>query len=172
MLKGAGAEGLSFELLVRNVDQPYTFAAVWLIDQWSKIGVHVTQRVLPTGPWFGAMRAGDFQIVLESSCPVIVNPIFDVQKYLPHDVFSENYGYYKDPIAIDIYKKMSLETDPVKLRVLMRAFEKQVVDVEAHEFPALWWNRIVVQRSYVKGWKISPSHFINQDLANVWLDVN
>jgi hypothetical protein len=21
-----------------------------------------------------------------------------------------------------------------------------------------------------KGWKISPSHYVNQDLANVWLD--
>jgi hypothetical protein len=25
-------------------------------------------------------------------------------------------------------------------------------------------------RSYVKGWKIGPSHYLNQDLANVWLD--
>ena len=33
-----------------------------------------------------------------------------------------------------------------------------------------WWERIVPFRSYVKGWKISPSHYINQDLATVWLD--
>ncbi len=32
--KEAGAEGLTFELLVRNVDQPYKFGAVWAIDQW------------------------------------------------------------------------------------------------------------------------------------------
>jgi peptide/nickel transport system substrate-binding protein len=25
-------------------------------------------------------------------------------------------------------------------------------------------------RSYVKGWKISPSHYLNQDLANIWLE--
>jgi len=23
---------------------------------------------------------------------------------------------------------------------------------------------------YVRGWKIGPSHYVNQDLANVWLD--
>ena len=170
LLKEAGAEGLTFELLVRNVDQPYKFGAVWLIDQWSRIGVHVSQKVLPTGPWFGAMRAADFSVVLESSCPVVVNPILDVQKYLPHELFVENYGYYKDPVAADIYDKMLHERDEARQRVLMRAFEKQVVDVEAHEFPALWWNRIVVGRSYVKGWKISPSHFVNQDLATIWLD--
>jgi peptide/nickel transport system substrate-binding protein len=33
-----------------------------------------------------------------------------------------------------------------------------------------YWYRAVPYRSYVKGWKISPSHFINQDLATVWLD--
>ena len=35
---------------------------------------------------------------------------------------------------------------------------------------APWWERIVPMRSYVKGWKISPSHYVNQDLATVWLD--
>ena len=33
-----------------------------------------------------------------------------------------------------------------------------------------YWYRIVPMRSYVKGWKISPSHYLNQDLANIWLD--
>src|SRR5215471_3524583 len=41
LLKEAGAEGLSFELLNRNVDQPYKYLGTWLVDQWSKIGLHV-----------------------------------------------------------------------------------------------------------------------------------
>jgi len=28
----------------------------------------------------------------------------------------------------------------------------------------------VPYRTYVKGFKISPTHFINQDLATIWLD--
>jgi peptide/nickel transport system substrate-binding protein len=60
-LKGAGAEGLSFELLNRNVDQPFKYVAPWLIDEWSKIGLDVTRRVVPTGPWFDAMRSGNFR---------------------------------------------------------------------------------------------------------------
>jgi peptide/nickel transport system substrate-binding protein len=47
----------------------------------------------------------------------------------------------------------------------MREFEKRVVDTEAHEFPMLWWYRIIPYRLYVKGWKISPSHYLNQDLS-------
>ena len=34
----------------------------------------------------------------------------------------------------------------------------------------LWRYRIVPHRAYVKGWKISPSHYVNQDLGTVWLD--
>ncbi len=51
----------------------------------------------------------------------------------------------------------------------MREFEKRTLDEQAHQFLTLWWHRIIPHRSYVKGWKISPSHYINQDLGNVWL---
>jgi peptide/nickel transport system substrate-binding protein len=62
------------------------------------------------------------------------------------------------------------ETDPAKQRVLMRQFVKYVLDEQMHEIMTLWWYRIVSYRSYVKGWKISPSDFVNQDLATIWLD--
>jgi peptide/nickel transport system substrate-binding protein len=170
LLKQAGAEGLKFELLNRNVDQPYKLVATWLIDEWSKIGLHVSQRVVPTGPWFESMRTGNFDVVVEASCRSVVNPLLDVQKYLPHDVFQMNYAQYEDKTSVDLYNKMLHETDPAKQRALMRQFEKHVLDTEAHEMVMTYWHRIVPLRSYVKGWKISPSHFLNQDLANVWLD--
>jgi peptide/nickel transport system substrate-binding protein len=59
------------------------------------------------------------------------------------------------------------ETDLIKQRALMREFEKRVLDDQAHEIFLLWWYRTVPYRSYVKGWKISPSHYLNQDLATV-----
>src|SRR5262249_16237314 len=70
---------------------------------------------------------------------------------------------------IDLYQKMLRETDSAKQRALMRDFEKRVLDTEAHEMVMTYWNRIIPLRSYVKGWKIGPSHYLNQDLANVWL---
>jgi peptide/nickel transport system substrate-binding protein len=170
LLKEAGAEGLSFELLNRNVDQPYKYVGTWIVDEWSKIGVHATQKVVPTGPWFEQMRTGNFDVVVEANCNGVVNPVMDTQKYLPKTLFVENYGGYDDPEIADIYQKLVRETDFAKQRVLMRAFETRVVDTEAYEFPMLWWNRIVPLRSYVKGWKVGPSHYVNQDLANVWLD--
>ena len=170
LLKEAGAEGLAFELLNRNVDQPYKFVATWLIDEWSKVGLRVTQKVVPTGPWYEAMRGGNFDVVVEANCQSVVNPLLDVQKYLPRSVFSDNYGNYEDQVEIDLYQKMLHETDFAKQRALMREYEKRVLDTEAHEMVMTYWYRLVPLRSYVKGWKIGPSHYLNQDLANVWLD--
>src|SRR6266404_2792744 len=170
LLKEAGAEGLSFELLNRNVDQPYKYVGTWLIDEWSKVGLHANQRVVPTGPWFEAMRSGNFDVVLEASCQSVVNPLLDVQMFFTASASTENYGNYDDRKEIDLYQKMLHEPDPATQRALMREFEKHVVDGEAHEFPMLWWYRIIPHRSYVKGWKISPSHYLNQDLSTVWLD--
>src|SRR5438067_5298247 len=168
LLKEAGAEGLSFELLNRDVDQPYKYVGTWLVDQWSKVGVKVTQRVLPTGPWFQAMRGAQSDAVHYPICRSTVNPVLDVGAELPGS--DENYGFYDDPQVTAIHDKLLHESDPQKQHALMVDFQKQVMDTEAHATKVIWWNRIVPYRSYVKGWKISPSHFLNQDLSTVWLD--
>ncbi|HTQ34042.1 MAG TPA: ABC transporter substrate-binding protein [Stellaceae bacterium] len=170
LLKEAGAEGLSFELLNRDVDQPYKFNALWVIDEWSKIGLHVTQKVLSTGPYTEAIEHGDFAATLDGDCQTVVNPLLDGVKYLPHAVSPFNFGKYDDPEEIDLYERMLRETDFAKQRALFRAFEERVLDTEAHEIFLLWRYRIVPYRAYVKGWKISPSHYVNQDLATIWLD--
>ena len=170
LLKEAGAEGLTFELLNRNVDQPYKFNGTWVIDEWSKIGVRATQRVLPTGPYTEALRRGEFAVAIDAECQNNVNPLLDGTKYLPHSVSDANYGNYDDPTEIELYDRMLRETDFARQRDLMRQFERRVLDTEAHESFLLWRYRIVAYRSYVKGWKVSPSHYVNQDLATIWLD--
>ena len=170
LLKEAGAEGLTFDMLNRDVDQPYKYVGTFVVDEWSKIGVKATQKVVPTGPWLESMRSGNFDVTMEANCQSVVNPVLDVGKYLPFTVYTDNYGGYEDPKEIEIYNRMLREPDPAKQRVLMREFETFVLDTQAHEIPMMFWYRIVPYRSYVKGWKISPSHFLNQDLATVWLD--
>ena len=168
--RGCETDGLTFELLNRNVDQPYKYIATWVIDEWSKIGVKATQKVLPTGPFFDALRNNAFDVTVDFNCQGLVNPAMDVGKFLPHSVYSENYGNYEDQKDIDLYQKMLHETDPAKQRLAMREYETYVLDTQAHMIVMPWWERIVPMRSYVKGWKISPSHYVNQDLARIWLD--
>jgi peptide/nickel transport system substrate-binding protein len=169
LLKEAGQQNLSFELLNRNVDQPYKYVGTWVVDQWNKIGVHATQKVVPTGPWFAEMRSGKYDVVSFASCTSVVNPIIDVQNYLPISVYTAQYGYYEDPAEVAIYDKLLHETDPAQQHATMFKFAKEVMDTEAHTAFLMWWYRIVPERSYVNGWKISPSHYINQDLSTIWL---
>jgi peptide/nickel transport system substrate-binding protein len=128
----------------------------------------VTQRAVPTRPWFEAMRQGNFDVVLNGNFQSVVNPLLDVQRYLPN--YAANYGQFEDRQEVALYDKMLRETDLTKQRALMRDFEKYVLDTQTHEIYLLWWYRAVPYRSYVKGWKISPSHYLNQDSATIWLD--
>jgi peptide/nickel transport system substrate-binding protein len=169
LLTEAGAEGLTFELINRNVDQPYKYLGTWLVDQWNQIGLHVTQRVVPTGPWFAALRSGEFSVSTGGNCHGIVNPVIDVQTWLSHSISSQNYGYYEDPQEDKIYDKMLHETDVAKQRTLAYQFDKRVLGEQVHYIHTYWWNRIVPLRSYVHGWKIGPSHYTNQDLSTIWL---
>jgi peptide/nickel transport system substrate-binding protein len=170
LLKEAGAEGLKFELMNRNIDQPYKYVAAWVIDEWRKVGLNVTQKVLPTGPFYEGLRSGNFDVTVDFNCQSVVNPPLDTAKYLPSSVYTENYGQYDDPKSIELYNKMLHEPDPVKQREAMREYETYTLDTAAHAIVTPWWYRIIPHQSYLKGWKISPSHYINQHLETVWID--
>ena len=46
----------------------------------------------------------------------------------------------------------------------------KILDDNAHYMVVLWWHRLIPHRSYVKGWKVGPSHYLGQTLVEVWLD--
>ena len=43
------------------------------------------------------------------------------------------------------------------------------LDEEAHYIYTFQWHRIVVHSARVRGWTITPSHFLNNQLDTVWL---
>jgi peptide/nickel transport system substrate-binding protein len=51
----------------------------------------------------------------------------------------------------------------------LRQFETRML-TEAYNVPLLWWQRIVIMNAKVKGWQMSPSNLIGQDLEQVWLE--
>jgi peptide/nickel transport system substrate-binding protein len=116
------------------------------------------------------MRNGNFYVTTEDNCPNVVNPLTDVGKYLPHSVSGSNYGQFDDPKEIEMYNKQLHELDESKERGDLLKFNKYVLDEQARAIYLLWWQRIVPYRSYVKGWRMGPSHYDNQALATIWLD--
>jgi len=169
LLADSGHAGLSFELNNRGVDQPYKVVGTWLIDQWGKAGMKVTQRVQPSPPFYATLRKKkDFDVSVDFNCQSVINPIADVTKFLGSA--GNNYGSYEDIELEQIYDKLLKSGDEAEQRTLMREYEKRALSDQAHIGVTLWWYKINPHRSYVKGWKIAPSHYLNQQLDNVWLD--
>ena len=169
LLKEAGHENLKFTLANRAVDQPYTIVGTWLIDQWKQIGVEVTQKAEATGPFYAQLRSGNFDVALDFNCQSVVNPLSDTSKFLGV-VAGDQYGRYKNPKLEELHAKMNQTADVAEQRKIMREFENIVLNEEAHNSISLWWYRIIPHRSYMKGWTISSSHYINNQLDTVWLD--
>lgn len=168
LLKEAGHENLTFDLHNRAVDQPYKFVGTWLIDQWRQIGIKATQQAVPTALWYSKYRkTKDYDVGVDANCQSVVNPIADISKYLCEA--TNNYNNCSNPKLNDLYQTMNRAGDFAKQKTLMTAFEDEVYG-QAHVGNGLWWYKINPHRSYVKGWKIAPSHYLNQQLDNVWLD--
>jgi peptide/nickel transport system substrate-binding protein len=169
LLKEAGQEGMSFELHNRGVDQPYKVLGVWLIDQWKQIGLKVSHRVQPSGPFYDTLRKkSDFDVSIDFNCQSVINPIADITKFLGSA--GNNYGQYDDEVLEYLYDKIARSPDPAEQRSLIRLYEDRALSEMMHVGITLWWYKINPHRSYVKGWNIAPSHYLNQHLDNVWLD--
>jgi peptide/nickel transport system substrate-binding protein len=168
LLKEAGVSDLKFTLHNRAVDQPYTIVGTWLIGQWKQVGITVDQKMEATGPFYATLDAGAFDVVLEFNCQSIVNPLVDTSKFLPNA--GDQYGKFEDPELIRLHDAMNRTGDLAEQKKLMQAYEKRILDEEVHSFITLWWYRIIAHRTYMKGWKITPSHYLNQDLSVVWID--
>ena len=170
LLKEAGVpEGFEFTVNNRNTDQPYKIVGTWAIDQWRQIGLNVKQQVYPTAQFWKELRKNppEFDASIEFNCQSIVNPTVDVSKYTTAS--PANYGNWKDQKMDEFYEAQLREPDPAKQKEILWKMQKHLTD-EAYTFMTLWWNRTVVSRSVMKSWNITPSHYLNMQLANVWLD--
>jgi len=80
-----------------------------------------------------------------------------------------NYSRYKDSVLDDLYLKQSRAVDVEERIKYIRAFEKRLLDEEAHYLMTLQWHRIVPHSAKVRGWQVTPSHYLNNTLDVVWL---
>lgn len=169
LLKEAGVSDLKFKFTNRNVAMPYTPVGVFLIDQWRQIGVTVEHEQLETKLYQAALRGGNYEAGLDFNCDFMDEPNLQLIKYISADRSSINYGRYKDKKLDELYDKQGRATDEKERYRLIREFESHVFN-EAYTFPTIWWHRIIVHWKELKGWHITPSHYLGQDLADVWLD--
>ena len=162
-------DGFAFTFKNRAVPMPYEPLGVWLIDQWRRVGLTVRQEVLETAKWVADNRGGDFEVSMDAQCGFMVEPDLDLYKFQSTGVSHNNYGRYTDRVLDELYARQSRAVDPEERKRLVREFEKRLLDEEAHYLYTLQWHRIVPHSARVRGWTITPSHFLNQQLDTVWL---
>ncbi len=142
---------------------------IWLIDQWRQIGFNVKQETIEASVHVNVLRRGDFDVAMDAQCSFVVEPDIDVQKFQSVGASDNNYGRYKDPTLDDLFLKQARAMDPDERKRHLRAFEKRLLDEEVHYIYTLQWHRIVPHSAKLRGWTITPSHYLNQQLDAVWL---
>jgi len=170
LLREAGVpEGFSFSFMNRGVPMPYEPVGIWLIDQWRQIGLNVTMVTIEASQHVTELRAGNFTVSSDAQCGSFVEPDFDLAKFQSKEISATNYGRYTDRVLDDLYQKQSRTLDPEERKRYVREFERRLLDEEAHTFITLQWHRIVPYNAKVRGWTVTPSHYLNQQLDTIWL---
>ena len=170
LLKEAGIpDGFSFTFKNRGIPHPYEPIGIWLIDQWRQIGLNVKQETIEASAYHPMLKRGDFDVAMDFQCSFVVEPDIDIEKFQSAGISDRNCGRYKDPVLDDLYIKQARATDPEERKRHLRAFEKRLLDEEVRYIYTLQYHRIVAHSSKVRGWTITPAHFLNQQLDTVWL---
>jgi len=169
LLAEAGQSHLAVKLLVRDIPIPHHAAADLLATSWKEIGVSTEQQRLNISEWQKYVDRHDFDIALDFSGDFYDDPTIQLTKYVSQDLSPVDYSGSTDRFLDALFIGQAMTPDQRERAKIVHEFERHAL-TEAYSVPLLWWNRIVVTSAKVKGWNITPSHFIGQDLSGVWLD--
>ena len=159
--------GFKVTLKNRNVKLPYQDFAVYVIQEWRKIGIEAEHRPLETATWYADGRdQGNFELMVFPAGAFIDDPDQLLASYVPGS--PQNWSRFSNPAIEDLYSRQARTLDPAERRKLVIELQKIVLD-NAYHMPGLWWSRNVVHWAKVKNWVAPPSHFTNQKLQDVWL---
>jgi len=169
LLKEAQQENLSFKFLNRAGIESYTTGGVYAVDQWRRIGVKATHEQLETKLYQDSLATGNFDVGMEFISDYLDDPTQNFVKFLSKKASPLGYSAHEDGKIDALYEKQRATLDPVERTQIVQELDKYVLTT-AYSVPFLWSQRIVVLPTVVKGWHMTPSHYLSQDLVDVWLD--
>src|SRR5258708_5852428 len=166
LLREAGVGSLKLKLLNRAAPtDPFLNAGVFIIDQWRQIGVETEHQLVNDAIYNSTMNDGSFDVALDFQGDSIDEPDYQLARYLSVEL-SANRARYTDRNIDALFDKQRDAADPAARAATLREFEQRLL-TQAYIVPFLWWDRVVVISPRVRGWHMSPSHLIGQDLGSV-----
>jgi peptide/nickel transport system substrate-binding protein len=169
LLKEAGQENLTFKFLNRAGIESYTTGGIYAVDQWRRIGVKATHEQLETKLYQENLATGNFDVGMEFISDYLDDPTQNFVKFLSKKASPLGYSGHEDEKIDALYEKQRTTLDPIERTKIVRELDRYVLTT-AYSVPFLWSQRIVVLPKAVKGWHMTPSHYLSQDLVEVWLD--
>jgi peptide/nickel transport system substrate-binding protein len=159
--------GLKVVLKNRNVKLPYQDFAVFLIQEWRKIGVEAENRPLETAAWFSdGQDTGNFELIVAPAVEFSDDPDQFLGRFATGS--TQNWGRFSDPQVDDLFSRQARALDPTERKKLINQMERRVLD-HAYFMPGLWWSRNLVHWTKVRNYIAPPTHYTNQRLQDVWL---
>jgi len=110
-----------------------------------------------------------FDAALDFNCDYMDEPNLQLQKFLSHDKSAINYAGRPTACSMTFTTNSQANSTRRSASRCYAKFERRALD-QAYTIPTIWWHRIIVLNKQLKGWHITPSHYVGQDLADVWLD--
>lgn len=171
LLAEAGVPDLKFNLHNRNLSTPYEPTAVFLINEWKKIGVTATHIQKETAAYTADMRNKNFDVGLAFNCDYFDEPDLQLAKFYSVSTVgaSFNESHYNDAKLDGMIDAQSRETDLEKRKKLVWEIERYAMGEKAWMVPVIWWYRIMPYLSKVRGYRIGSNHYTTMDMANIWL---
>lgn len=167
LLAEAGVPNLKVKLTNRTIANLFTGGGVYVIEQWRQIGVETEHVQAVDLLYNNALNEGTFDVALSFQGDSVDEPTYQLARYLSYDL-SSNQGKYTDPELDRLFEVQRDAADDKARYQALRKFEMHML-TEAYNVPLLWWQRVIVMSAKIKGWEMSPSHLIGQDLEKVWL---
>jgi peptide/nickel transport system substrate-binding protein len=160
--------GFKVVLKNRNVKLPYQDFAVYVIQEWRKIGIEAENRPLESAAWYAEGRdQGNFDLIVLPFADFMDDPDLLMGARFVTGA-PQNWGRFSNPAIDDLFARQSRVLDANERKRMVHQIQKMVIE-NAYYIPGLWWSRNVVHWAKVKNYVAPPSHYTNQKLQDVWL---
>ena len=124
------------------------------------------QETIEASAYHPMLQRGDFDVAMDFQCSFVVEPDMDIDKFQSVGISDRNFGRYKDPVLDDLFMKQARALDPEERKRYLRAFEKRLLDEEAHYLWTLQNHRIVPHSAKVRGWTITTRHGVARGVVS------
>ena len=126
--------------------------------------------MIEAAKYYAELRGGNFEVAADFHCGYIVEPDLDLYKFQSKDMSPANYSRYTDHTLDELYEKQGRAIDleeRKKLHPRVRAAApRRRGPLHLHASSGTASFRTARR---VKGWTITPSHYLNKQLDTVWL---